>query len=82
MSARYWVLVSDEVMSSNPPWPEGLRVIEPGPYEQPPPGQPPTMRWWKFEDDGAPATLEGKRVELTFTRCADKIQIGSRNPAI
>ncbi len=39
------------------------------------------MRWWKFEDDGAPATLEGKQVELIFTRCGDKVQIGSRNPA-
>lgn len=82
MSARYWVLVADELMSNAPDWPDGLRVIEPGPYEQPPPGQHPVSRWWLFGDDGAPASLEGKRVELTFTRSGGGIMIGSRNPHV
>lgn len=76
MNACYWVLVHDEVMAADPQWPEGLRVVEPGPWESP------GARWYKFEDDGAPAKLEGKRVELTFTRSADTIMIGSRSPAI
>lgn len=82
MSARYWVLISDELMRNGPEWPAGLRVVEPGPYEQPAAGQHPVSRWWKFEDDGAPATLEGKRVDLTFTRSGNGIMIGGRRPAI
>lgn len=82
MSARYWMLVSDELMRDKPQWPEGLHVIEPGPYEQPAPGQRPVMRWWLLEDDGAPASLEGKRVELTFVRSGDTVMIGSRDPAV
>jgi hypothetical protein len=82
VSARYWVLVSDELMANDPQWPDGLRVIEPGPYEPPALGQPPVSRWWLFEDGGAPATLAGKRVELTFVRSGDGVMIGSRNPAI
>jgi hypothetical protein len=80
VSARYWVLVSDELMNAGPEWPDGLRVIEPGPWEQPWPGVHPVSRWWLFEDDGAPATLEGKQVELTFVRSGDGIMIGSRSP--
>ncbi|MGH3190010.1 MAG: hypothetical protein ACRDOL_22645 [Streptosporangiaceae bacterium] len=78
MSARYWVLVSDELMAQvgAPQWPEGLRVIEAGPYDET------GARWCKVEDDGAPATLEGKRVELTFTRSGDTVMIGGRRPAI
>lgn len=79
MSARYWVLVSDELMASDPQWPDGLRVVESEVCVR---SDQPGMRWWLLEDDGAPATLDGKLVELTFTRCADKVQIGSRNPAI
>ena len=82
MSARYWVLISDELVHQGMEWPHGLRAIEPGPYEQPPPGQPPVSRWWLLEDDGAPASLEGKQVELTFTRSGGGIMIGSRSPAI
>jgi len=82
MSARYWVLITDELMDSDPQWPDGLRVIEPGPHEQPHGTNPPAARWWLMEDDGAPATLAGKHVELTFTRSGDKVQIGSRNPPL
>ncbi len=81
MSARYWVLVADEVMDSVPQWPDGLYVVYPQPLERPRSAQP-YAQWWLFEDVGAPATLEGKRVELTLTRCGDKVQIGSRDPAI
>jgi hypothetical protein len=82
VSARYWVLVSDELMNAGLDLPDGLRVIEPGPYEPPAFGQHPVSRWRLFEDDGAPATLEGKRVELTFVRSGDGVMIGSRSPAI
>jgi hypothetical protein len=78
MSARYWVLASDELMASEPQWPDGLRPIEPATALPPDPG----MQWWLFEDDGAPATLDGKRVELTFTRSGDKTMIGGRRPHI
>lgn len=80
MAARYWVLVHQELMDSDPQWPDGLRVIEPGPWEPTVPNRLPIARWWLMEDDGAPATLAGKQVELTFTRSGDKAQIGSRNP--
>jgi hypothetical protein len=64
-------------MASNPQWPQGLRPVKPSE------GLPPDnhSRWWLFEDDGAPASLQGKRVELTFTRSGNSAQIGSRNPA-
>lgn len=78
MSARYWVLVADELMDSDPQWPDGFRPVKAA-TDGPPQGD---MRWWLFEDDGAPATLEGKRVELTFTRSGNKTMIGSRNPAL
>lgn len=82
MSARYWVLVSDELMNVSPEWPDGLRVIEAGPYNQLPTGGPTPPRWWLFEDDGAPASLNGKNVQLTLVRSGDKTMIGSREPAI
>jgi hypothetical protein len=77
VSVRYWVLISDELMDSDPQWPEGLRPVRADD------GVPPDSysRWWLLEDDGAPATLEGRRVELTFVRSGDKAMIGSRNPA-
>jgi hypothetical protein len=77
MSARYHVLAADELMASGPPWPEGLRPVEQEPTD---PGRYPGMHWWLFEDDGAPASLEGKQVELTFVRSGDSIMIGSRRP--
>lgn len=76
MSVRYWSLFSDELMLDNPRWPEGLRPVEQGEAD--------VVRrahWWLLEDDGAPATLEGKRVELTFTRSGNTVMIGTRNPA-
>jgi len=82
VSARYWVLVSDELMHRGLGLPDGLRVVEPGPCEQPPPAVHPVSHWWLFEDDGAPASLEGKQVELTFVRSGDGVMIGSRSPAI
>ncbi len=44
-------------------WPEGLRPVEQEPTD---PGRYPGMHWWLLEDDGAPAWLNGKRVELGF----------------
>jgi hypothetical protein len=60
MTARYHVLASDELMATDGlQWPEGLR-----PVEQEDPGRYPGMHWWLLEDDGAPAWLDGLRVEL------------------
>lgn len=83
MAARYlvrateethWILAAQEA-SDSPQLPDGLRVIA---AENRSDG----TRWWLVEDDGAPATLEGKHVELTFTRSGDKLMIGSRNPQV
>lgn len=74
MTVRYWVLASDELMGSNPQWPAFLRPIEPGNYEQP------GMRWWLFEDDEAPAELDGKRIELAST-IEDGETVIARRPA-
>lgn len=84
MSARYWVFAADQLMESDPQWPDGLRPVErlpqmAGGLDEDP--DYPGAHWWLFEDDGAPATLEGKRVELTFTRNGNRVMIGSRNPA-
>lgn len=67
-AVRYWVLVSDLLMEdgSGPPgWPSSLRPVRPDESAPPPDAY---SRWWLFEDDDAPPELEGKRVELTFTR--------------
>lgn len=63
MSTRYHVLASDELMAGELQWPDGLRPVEQEPTD---PGSHPGMHWWLFEDDDAPAELDGKRVELTF----------------
>lgn len=78
MSTRYWVLMSHELMNSNPQWPDGLRPVKQGDADS---SAHPGCAWWLLEDDGAPATLEGKRVELTFTRSGSRAMIGSRKPA-
>ena len=62
MSARYWVLVSDELMASLPLWLDGFRPVKEGNVEYP------GMTWHLFEDDEAPEDLEGKRVEVTISR--------------
>jgi hypothetical protein len=71
------VLIGDELMSDGPEWPDGLRPVEQGE-----PDVAPGAHWWLLEDDGAPATLEGRRVDLTFVRSGTGVMIGSRNPAI
>jgi hypothetical protein len=63
VSARYHVLVSDELMASDPQWPDGLRPVEQEPAD---PGRYPGMHWWLFEDDSASESLNGKQVELSF----------------
>ena len=65
MAARYYVLVSQELIDADPPTPwedAGLHLIEQGGFTEP------GMRWCLFEDDNAPEELDGKKVELTFTR--------------
>ena len=60
MAARYRVLVSDILMASEPEWPAGLRPVGDG---APEPGGDGT-HWLTFDDEDAPADLEGKRVVL------------------
>lgn len=62
MSATYWVLVSDELMKTKPPWPAGLRPVQSDDRHPDNPG----MRWWLFEDDDAPPELDRKDVNLVF----------------
>jgi hypothetical protein len=62
VSARYWVLVSDELMASLPLWLDGFRPVKEGNVETP------GMTWHLFEDDDAPEGLEGKRVEVIVSR--------------
>lgn len=84
VSVRYWVFIADQLMDSDPQWPDGLRPVECLPEMEGRLGYDPAYpgaHWWLLEDDGAPATLEGKRVELTFTRSGDRAMIGTRNPA-
>ena len=64
MATRYYVLASDDLMAMNLSWPACLRPVEQLPAYQP--LLHPGMHWWLFEDDDAPAELDGKNVELTF----------------
>jgi hypothetical protein len=67
-AARYWVLVADNLMrgvSPGPEWPACLRPVRPDDSAPPPDAY---SRRWLFEDDDAPAELDGKKVELTFCR--------------
>lgn len=71
MTARYWVLVSDELVLAIDPslLPDGLRLSgHPAGsgtcIVTPPPG----THWHQFEDDNAPDELDGKRVELVLGR--------------
>lgn len=60
MSATYWVLCSDELMDMDPDWASvGLESVEKGGYDRP------GMRWWKFRDENADTSLEGKQIELS-----------------
>lgn len=61
MSARYYVLVSQELLDSGAPWETaGLHLVEQGSFTEP------GMRWCLFADDGAPEELNGKKVDLTL----------------
>jgi hypothetical protein len=61
-SVSYWVLVSDELLRSDPMFEEaGLHLVERGGVERP------GMRWCKFKDDNADASLEGKEVNLAIS---------------
>jgi hypothetical protein len=70
VSARYWVLVSDELMGSLPLGLDGFRPVQEGDAD----GF--GAHWHLFEDDSAPEELEGKRVEVVISR--DTGSLGSR----
>lgn len=75
MAARYYVLVSRELVSAGDPvsWEEaGLHLMAWGDVSDPGPS------WCLFEDDNAPPELNGKKVELTMTRAEDEIQVSRR----
>jgi hypothetical protein len=69
MTASYWVLVADELLDSMDPslLPDGLRLAEPPAEAGDALGVYPA-HWHRFEDDNAPAELDGKRVELVLGR--------------
>jgi hypothetical protein len=69
VSARYWVMVGDDLMAAQPQWPPMLRPVERGGIIWP------GMRWWLFEDDDAPDDLDGKEIDLTFKTVAGMILI-------
>jgi hypothetical protein len=62
MAARYWTLITDDLMDASPQWPPMLRPVERGGTERP------GVWWWLIEDDDAPADLDGKKVDMTLTR--------------
>ncbi len=80
MSVRYWVLVTSALMDSDPQWPAFLRPVERlRPIEITGTcSQPPGAHWWLFEDDEAPQTLNGKRIELTAWTQDGELQIARR----
>lgn len=65
MAARYYVLVSQELLVSSPDWAAaGLTLVEQCPRS---PSEP-EMRWCVFDDPGAAPELDGKRVEVQIVR--------------
>lgn len=62
MAARYWTLVTDDLIDAAPQWPPMLRPVERGGIEHP------GTHWWLLEDDDAPEDLDGKEVDVTLTR--------------
>jgi hypothetical protein len=65
MAARYYVLVSQELLDADPAprWEDaGLHLIEQGILTGP------GTRLCRFLDDGASEDMEGKSVELSFAR--------------
>jgi hypothetical protein len=72
MSATYWVLASDELITTMDPslLPDGLR-LEKGTAPEPArlgEWYSGSSHWYQFTDDGAPPGLDGKRVELILGR--------------
>jgi hypothetical protein len=76
MAARYWTLITDELIDVSPQWPPMLRPVECGGIEHP------GMRWWLLEDDDAPADLDGKEVDVTLTRLPGGMIAVERKPRI
>lgn len=75
MAARYYVLVSRELLSAGDSvfWEEaGLHLLAWGDVNDPGPS------WCLFDDDNAPPELNGKRVELMMTRTEDGIQVSQQ----
>lgn len=77
MTASYWVLVSEKLLDSDPMFEEaGLHLAERGPLERP------GMRWCKFTDDNADATLEGRQVNLAISLVDGKPVVTYREPVV
>ena len=63
MSARYHILISDELMASGMRWPKGMKPVEREPTD---PDRYPGSHWWLIRDRDADPSLEFKRVDPTF----------------
>lgn len=77
MSARYWVLIADELTAQpSPAWAEaGLTLLQ----AAGPDHQHPGMCWWLIDDRGAPPELNHKRVELTISHRDGKPAVTGRS---
>lgn len=77
MSARYYVLVSDELAQSMTVQPGArFRLVRCHCPEEP------GLHWWVCEDDDAPESLNGKRVEPVLGREDDgTVYVIARRPA-
>jgi hypothetical protein len=87
VSARYWVLISDELLARGIAWPDGLRFASPpvlpsqGTDVITEPHELPGMTWRLIQDDDAPAELEGCRVELVFRSESGRPVLAERRAA-
>jgi len=78
MSAVVRILISDQLLAEydDDRWPACLDLLqrEPagGPLEHP------GASWWLVRDSGAPADLDGKRIEFSLSLAAGQAVITSR----
>ena len=82
MSARYWVLISSELIRSGMDWPDGLRLTGPEWLKSCgiiPAAAFPGSNWYLVEDDDADPELEGQPVELTFRAESGRPVLASRH---
>jgi hypothetical protein len=85
MSARYWVLISDELARIGLQFPDGMRFVPPAQgtaYRRNRPRESTAAlsgaHWYLLEDDRAPVELDGCRVELVLRSEGGRAVIAER----